>query len=85
MRVNDARYHSAVAGGSKLPGCPQTMHPSWQHQANHMLLLQAGNIAVPMRPGTGASPSLQAMRERAREAAEAALAEQSAPEHTAVR
>ena len=46
---------------------------------------QAGNNAVPMRPGTGASPSLQAMRERAREAAEAALAEQSAPQHAAVR
>ena len=50
-----------------------------------MLLPQAGNNAVPMRPGTGASPSLQAMRERAREAADAALAEQSASEHTAVR
>ena len=51
----------------------------------HVLLGQAGNNAVPMRPGTGASPTLQGMRERAREAAEAALTEQSAPEHSAVR
>ena len=36
---------------------------------------------MPMRPGTGgASPSLQGMRERAREAAEAAAAERSAAE-----
>jgi hypothetical protein len=42
---------------------------------------QAGNNAVPMRPGTGgASPSLQDMRERARKSAEAASIEQSAAE-----
>ena len=42
---------------------------------------QAGNNAVPMRPGIGgASPSLQGMRERAREAAEAASEKRSAAE-----
>ena len=88
-RVFDACDHASAvyecSAWSTRRTCPCPQYMLLPAATPDVLLLQAGNNAVPMRPGTGASPSLQAMRERAREAAEAALAEQSAPEHTTVR